>query len=164
METKHLKMQRFIRFYKDQTGKTEVSMREVAQFAEKSGWTLPVPMNAIDLLAKEFAQAAREEIRYDKKTKKPYRANHAVPVLGTSQPHLWNWIDIDDPRTPRKLMVKSLFKRREGMVADGVQLSFDADHWNSNHPKEEPIQIPMDFTDDILWRKNAPPEELDKAS
>ena len=38
-----------------------------------------------------------------------------------------------------------------------------ADHWNSIHPNEEPIQIPMDLTDYIEWRKNAP-DESPKAS
>jgi hypothetical protein len=33
------------------------------------------------------------------------------------------------------------------------------DHWNSIHPDEEPIQIPMDLTLDIEWRKNAPDED-----
>ena len=40
------------------------------------------------------------------------------------------------------------------MVDDGLQLTFDADHWNNAHPNEEPIAIPLDFTDDIEWRKN----------
>ena len=45
------------------------------------------------------------------------------------------------------------------MVGDGVQLTFDADHWNSIHPDEEPIDIPMDFVPDVEWRKNAPDED-----
>jgi len=39
------------------------------------------------------------------------------------------------------------------MVGDGLQLTFDMDHWNAIHPDEEPIEIPLDFTDDIKWRK-----------
>lgn len=42
------------------------------------------------------------------------------------------------------------------MVGDGLQLSLDADHWNRLHEDEEPIVLPMDFTDDVEWRKNAP--------
>ena len=60
-------------------------------------------------------------------------------------------------------MVKSLFTRREQMIGDGLQLTFDADHWNTIHDDEEPIVVPMDFTDDIQWRKNAPDED-EKAS
>ena len=47
------------------------------------------------------------------------------------------------------------------MIGDGLQLTLDADHWNRIHPAEKPIQIPLDFHDDVEWRKNAP---LEKAS
>lgn len=33
------------------------------------------------------------------------------------------------------------------MISDGLQLTLDSDHWNSIHPEEELIQIPMDFTE-----------------
>lgn len=150
MSTKFQRMQKFIRYYKDQTGNKEIDMHEVARFAATKGWPLPIPADPVDLLAKEFSKAARDEIRHDKKTGRPYRANHAYsygPTLFTV------WIDIDE--APRKPMLKSLINRREQMVGDGLQLTLDADHWNSIHPKEEPIQMPMDFTDDVEWRKNS---------
>jgi len=55
-------------------------------------------------------------------------------------------------------MLRSLGIRREQMVGDGLMLSYDADHWNRIHPDQEPIQIELDFTDDVAWRKNAPNE------
>lgn len=149
MATKKQEMQRLIRYYKDTTGKTEVDMHDVAKFAVSNGWNLPEPIAAIDRLAKDFSQAAREEIRHDKITGKPYRANHAI-----TQGQLHLWIDIDE--APRKPMVKSLITRREQMVGDGLQLTLDADHWNSIHRDEESIVVPMDFTDDVEWRKNSP--------
>ena len=56
-------------------------------------------------------------------------------------------------------MLKSAVMRREQMVGEGLQLSLDLDHWNGIHPNEEAIQLPMDLTDDIQWRKNAPKED-----
>ena len=51
------------------------------------------------------------------------------------------------------------------MVGDTLQLDLDAEHWNNIHPEEQPIQLPLDFTDDVEWRKNAPDEEAsEKAS
>ncbi|MEW6531007.1 MAG: hypothetical protein AB1473_09240 [Thermodesulfobacteriota bacterium] len=148
--------QRLIRWYKEETGKTAVDMREVALFAVKKGWKLADPIDPIDRLANELARAAREEVRTDTKTGKPYRANHAyLATQGGTQLHLW--IDIDE--APRKPMFKSLMARREQMVGDGLQLTLDADHWNSIHPDEDPIVVPMDFTEDIEERKNAPEEE-----
>ena len=156
MSNKLQERQRFIKYYKDQTGVKEVNMHEVAKFANSKGWPLPKPQDPLDLLAKQFADAAREEIRKDKKTGRPYRANHAVPQM-QGQEKFTLWIDIDE--APRKPMLKSLMNRREQMVGDGLQLTLDADHWNSEHSNEEPIQIPLDFTDDIMWRKNGPTEK-----
>lgn len=160
MATKHQEMQRIIRTYKEKTRKKEVDMHEVARFAAELGFPLPKPIDAMDRLAREFAQAAREEVRYDKKTGQPYRANHSISQMqGTQQLHLW--IDIDE--APRPRILKSLVQRREQTVGDMLQLTFDADHWNSIHPKEEPIIIQADLTDDVEWRKNAPSED-EKAS
>ncbi|KVE81062.1 hypothetical protein WI99_25160 [Burkholderia cepacia] len=157
---KHQEMQRLIRLYKETTGEVEVDMHKVAKFANERGWPLPKPRDPFDMLAKEFAQAARQEFRTDSKTGKPYRANHALPstVRGVQ---LTLWIDIDE--APRHQMLKSLINRREQMVGDGLQLSLDADHWNGIHEGEEPIDIPMDLTDDIEWRKNAPDDESEAA-
>jgi hypothetical protein len=155
MATKHQEMQRLMRHYKDVSGIKEVDMHKLAKFAASKGWPLPTPADPLDLLAKEFSQAAREEIRHDKKTGRPYRANHAVTQhQGTQQ--LTLWVDIDE--APRKPMVKSLMNRREQMVGDGLQLSFDAEHWNNIHPNEEPIVVPLDLTDDVEWRKHSPEE------
>src|SRR4051794_33837627 len=125
MATKHEKMQSMIRWCREETKKKDVTMADVVKFAIKKGWKLPVPANPVDLLAKEFAAAAREEIRYDKQTTRPYRANHC---FSTEQGMFW--FDIDDA-APRYKMVKALNGRREQMVGDGLQLTLDAEHWNS---------------------------------
>jgi hypothetical protein len=161
MANKTVQMQRVIRRYMEETGKTEVDMREVVRFAvNKLGWRPPAPVDPLDRLAKDFTKAAREETRYDGNTGKPYRGYHALSVThGSTQLHLW--IDIDEATRPQ--IHKSLIARREQMVGDGLQLTLDADHWNNIHPDETPIQIPMDFSEDIEERKNAP-VEVKKAS
>jgi len=153
-------MQRFIRFYKDETGEREVDMRKVAEFAQKHGWKMPTPPSAIDLLTKQFTDAAHEARGYDKKTGYPYRVYHAIPATG--QPSLFNYIDIDEATRPQFL--KSAVIRREQMVSDGVNLTRDLDHWNSVNPTEEPIQLPMDLTFDIELRKAADEDEDDEAA
>jgi hypothetical protein len=150
--SKRQEMQRFIRFFKDETGEREVDMHKVAEFAAQKGWPLPKPTSAIDLLAKQFTDAARDEIKYDATTDKPYRVYHAVPVAGP-QSSLFVYVDIDE--APRPVMLKSLVNRREQMVSDGVQLTFDMEHWNRVNSDKEPIALPMDLTFDIEWRKNA---------
>jgi len=162
MSTKHERMQKMIRYYKRQTGKHEVDMHDVAKFAVQKGWTLPKPPDPLDLLASQFSQAAREEIKVDKKTGRPYRVNHAYPRMLNNQ-QVFFWLDIDDPKTPRPKMLKSAVNRREQMVGDGLQLTLDLDHWNSIHPKQEPNMLDMDLTDDIKWRKAVPGEKEEVA-
>lgn len=159
--SKRQEMQRFLRHYKDETGERELDMRKVADSAARMGWKLPKPPSAIDLLAKQFTAAAQEERKYDKKTGKPYRVYHAIPVTG--QLSLFNYVDIDE--ADRKQMHMSSVNRREQMVSDGVNLTLDLDHWNSVNPTEEPITLPMDLTPDIEWRKAAEePDSDDEAA
>lgn len=143
--------QKAIRQYKQETGKTEVEMIEVARYAvQKLHYKLPPPVDPLEALAKKIATAAREETRTDKSTGLPYRANHAVPREGNQYPL---WVDIDE--APRPLIHKSLQKRREAIVGDALQLSLDVDHWNGANPNEQPINIPLDFTEDVEERKLA---------
>lgn len=151
MSTQRYQLQKIIRQYKDETGEQEVDMKKVAAYAVKHGMPLPKPTSAIDMLAKKFSQAAREETRIDKETGRPYRANHALTSWHGSE-QLTLWIDIDE--ASRNQIHRSLKQRREQMVGDAFQLTLDADHWNSAHKTEEPIYIPLDFSEDVEERKN----------
>lgn len=109
----------------------------------------------MDILAKDFASAALEETRTDKETGEPYRVNHMYVVSqGDTQLHLW--IDIDE--APREPMQASLTMRREQIVGDITQLTFDAEHWNRINPEDEPIVIEADFGLDVEIRRHAPVE------
>jgi hypothetical protein len=149
--SKALERQKLIRLYREETGCSEIDWHEVAQFAIKKGWPLPTPRSALDLLADQFKDAARQEVRKDRSSGLPYRAYHAVPSSAAQSSFFW--IDIDDPATTPSNMRKSAVMRREQMVDDGVQLSLDLDHWNSTHAEEEKIELPMDISPDIEWRK-----------
>ena len=154
-------MQRVIRMFKEETGEAAVDMHRVAAFAEKLGWPIPAPVDPLDRLAAQFTQAAREEVKHDRATGRPYRVNHAIPnQRNDRRGQLYLWIDIDE--APRGPMLKSLINRRQQMVGDALQLDLDAEHWNNINSNEEPIQLPLDFTDDVEWAKNAPPESNEK--
>jgi hypothetical protein len=155
MANKTERLQKMIRLYKEETGNLEVDMKKVALFAKEKGWPMGEPRDPIDILAKDLARAAREETRHDEGTGRPYRVNHAVPAPGGQ---FTFWVDIDE-KPKRKHMLKSLMNRREQMVGDGLQLTYDADHWNSISPTEEPIQIELDLTFDVELRKHAADEE-----
>jgi len=153
MPTKKQEMQSLIRAYRESSGNREVDMHEVARFAAEKGWPLPKPKSALDRLAEQFSEAAREETRRDGITGRPYRVNHAFTER-QGQQQMTFWVDIDE--APRPIAHKSFYQRREQMVGDAVQLSFDVEHWNRVNEAEEPIAMEMDFTEDVEWRKNAP--------
>jgi hypothetical protein len=160
VSTKSQRLQRLIQHYRDETGNASVDMHEVAKFAADRGYPLPKPKSALDRLAEELSTAAREEVRHDKVTGQPYRANLAVVQWNNGQ-QLTLWHDIDV--APRRVARKAFVQRREQMVGDAVQLTLDVTHWNRVHDHEEPIVMPLDFTDDVEWRLNAPGED-DKAA
>jgi hypothetical protein len=147
---------RLLRAYKDETGVAEIDMHEVAEWAVKRGWPLPQPKSPIDILAHEFSEAAREEVGIDSKTGRQYRVYHAVPIV-QGQQTLFHWIDIHE--APRKMMQRSLAARRDQMIGDGVQLTFDALFWNSINPDEEPIQMDMNLAPEVSQRVNSRKEK-----
>ena len=67
----------------------------------------------------------------------------------------FSWVDMDDPNTKPNSMRASLVMRREQMVDDGLQLTFDMEHWNRIRPESEHIELPMDLTFDIELRRAA---------
>ncbi|WP_010339569.1 hypothetical protein [Sphingobium yanoikuyae] len=151
----NIERQKFIRYWKEQTGETEVDMRAVAEMAVRMGWKPPPPVDPIDALAKTFKNAARQDIRHDRKTGRPYRGYHAFPKPAADGQTNFSYIDIDDPDTRPESFRKACVMRREQMVDDGVQLTFDMDHWNSQRPAEQHVMLPMDLQPDIEWRRAA---------
>src|SRR3546814_5245754 len=60
------------------------------------------------------------------------------------------WADIDDPEAPHTHFVKSFAQRRSQIVGDCLQLKTDVDVYNDKRLPAEPIQIPLDFTLDVM--------------
>lgn len=161
MKTKKEKMQDFVRYYRDKTGKISVEMRDVAEHAKEMGWALPTPKSAVEMLASEFSDSQREEVRKDEVTGHPYRANLAVTERhGNTQYVLWTDIDA----ATRPIAHKSLTQYREQMIGEAVHLRLTADHWNRKNPTEEPIRPMLDFNDDVTWRLAAPKDDDEKAA
>ena len=144
-------LQKIIALYRIITGETELDPKKMAEFAVKNGVELPRPKDPLELLAHEISGAAREDLRQDEKTQRPYRAYHSLPIQHPDGQVSFVFVDIEDATRPQ--MHRSLTKRREQMVGDAVHLEYDADRWNSQHPDLDPIQMPLDFGPDVAWRK-----------
>lgn len=76
-----------------------------------------------------------------------YRSKHAVRSTNYDGKQMSLWDDIDV--APRAHMEKAFAQRRRGIVGDSHQLQLDVDHFNSVHPDVEPVQLILDFTDDV---------------
>lgn len=144
---------RFINYWKELTGETEVDMEAVARLAMQMGWKPPPEVSAVDRLAKQFKDAIRQDVRHDGKTGRPYRGFHAVPKHSTDGQLTFSYIDIDDPKTKPESFRKSCVMRREQTVDDMLQLFFDQTHWNATRPPEQQVEIlPADLGFDVELR------------
>jgi hypothetical protein len=155
--TKHEEMQAFVRHYKRDNKKTTVTMAEIAAAAIKMGWPAPPPITAAERLAKQFASAEREEMKVDKKTNRPYRANLSYSETNSKGEQTAFWVETDD--ADRIQADAWMSKYREQMIGEAVIGTDTIEHWNRVNPKEEPLQFDLDFRDETSWRRNIPVEE-----
>jgi hypothetical protein len=161
MAGKRQELARWIYEYRRTTGIKEVDHHNLATWLKKRGWPMPVPADPVDMLAKQLSEVARLETRKDNVSGEDYRAYHAFTVPQPNGQQLTLWVDIDE--ATRSQMRKSGINKREQMVGEAVRHTIDFDHWNRINPDQEPLQFPLDFTDDVEWRRNAP-DENEKAS
>jgi hypothetical protein len=162
MATLVQKRQIFIRWFRDQQKNKEIDMHEVARAANKMGWKLPIPPDPFDMLAKQFSEAAGEETRPDKHTKRVYKAQLAITERRKDGKQITLWVDVDD-NPPRRRVAKGLKSYREQMVGEAVLGHNTADHWNRMNPDQKPIQFKLDLTFDVNERVSVS-EELENAS
>lgn len=161
MASKRQTLLRIIRQYREEMGVEEVHMPDVAQYAAERGYPLPRPKTPIELFAKQLSKVASEEVRYDATTGKPYHAYRAIMrTVGNEQ--LAFWFDLD--RVERKVFHKYSTQRREHFTGELYYHVLDVEHWQAIHPQEEQIPFPLDFTDDVEYRRHGEDEGNKKAS
>ena len=56
----------------------------------------------------------------------------------------------DIRRADRKFMERAFQQRRRQIVGECRQLNVDVDSYNDGHPTEKPIQLLLDFTEDVI--------------
>lgn len=152
--TRNERLQALMQLYKTETGSKVIDMEQMADWAIKRGASLPKPKSPRDMFVAQLADAARAEFRQDPKTGLSYRANHALRGTRSDGGQFTLWVDIEDASRPQ--MLWSLSNRRQQMVGDAVHLKIDERIWNDRHPEEEPIQLVMNFIEDVEERLNSP--------
>jgi hypothetical protein len=117
----------------------------VVEWAMKRGLLEAPRYDPKEALAEAMARALREEYRTDSSGRR-YRVNHAVRITRNGvQTSLWAELD----SAPRDHMIKAFAQRRRQIVGDCVQLKTDVDVYNDKHTDVDPIQVVLDFTDDV---------------
>jgi hypothetical protein len=145
MATYIIQLQRIWRDYEAAGMTTPATAREVAEWAVSKGLLRPREHDPIADLAQDLARAWREEYRVDDQGRR-YRAKHAVRIT-TSGVQYGFWADVDT--APRSHIEKAFAQRRQQIVSDCYQLKVDADSYNDARAGNQPIQIVLDFTQDV---------------
>lgn len=145
MATYNEQMQAIFDRYSTEVNSSPVSLDDVAAWAIEKRLYQPAPRDVVKLCREALADSLRLEKRIDEKGRR-YRAKHTVrEIVGGKQLNLW--ADID--HAPRAFMEKSFGQRRRSVVDDCFQVKQDVDHFNDSHAEDAPIQIVLDFTDDV---------------
>ncbi len=138
-------MQAIFDRYTTEVSADPVSLDEVAAWAIEQGLYFPAPRDVVKICRDALADSLRQEKRIDAKGRK-YRAKHSIRTQIKGQ-QLSLWADIDT--APRSFLEKSFSQRRKSITDDCFQIKQDVDHYNDEHPSENPIQMIIDFTDDV---------------
>lgn len=102
-----------------------------------------------DILAAQMSRALREEYATDEQGRR-YRVNHAMRVTKNGvQLTIWGILGY----APHSHMERAFTQRREQVIGDLVQFQVDVEVYNEMNPHQPPIQLVLDFSDDVAERR-----------
>ncbi len=136
---------RIVNSYIDCGQKWPATAREIAAWAIQQKLWAPHNATLIGKCAEELASAMREEVYTDPQGRE-VRTKHAARIIEEGlQTTLW-----DDIRTAERKHMEIAFKqRRQQIVGDCSRLKVDVDSFNENRSPDVPIQLILDFTEDV---------------
>lgn len=143
--TKAEYLQRLGHEYRKAGQQWPASATMIAEWAIREGRWEPRPRSVLRQCASEIADAFRQEYYTDRQGRR-VRRNHALK--SDTQEQLVLWVDIFDAKPEQ--MQAAFQLRRHNIVGDCKHLKTDVDSYNENQNEGEPIQMPLDFTKDVL--------------
>lgn len=161
MASYNQRLQEIFEQYEAEVSSDPADLKEVGVWAIAKGYWTPRPVDMAANFARDMADALREQMRTDKAGRR-YRAKIPAKSKTVDGTPLFKWADIDT--APREHIEKGFAYRRQSIVADCYQLSIDADHYNSSHKEEDPINPVLNFEDDVAELKIANGIDDDKAA
>lgn len=145
MTTKAEHLQQLFHRYQREHGGVPETPYKVVQWAIQNGFLEEPMLDPAAQLSEDMAKALREEHRTDGRGRR-YRVNHAARIRKNGI-QFTLWADLET--APRDHMLKAFQQRRQQVVGDCFQLRTDVDVYNDKHPEWAPIQLVLDFTDDV---------------
>lgn len=138
-------MQRIFHEWEEEGNPLPVDAATVAKWAvETNRWHMK-PEAVIKKCAEDLSSALRQKYITDENGRR-VRTLHAAKV-NTGGKQLTLWANIDS--APRKHIEAAFAQRRRQIVGDCHQLANDVDYFNRSRSDERPIQLVLDFTDDV---------------
>jgi hypothetical protein len=160
MTSRNERLQEIWHRYENEPGHKPSSTRDAVERAVQEGLLEPPSIDPIDILAEQMAAALRAEYARDAKGRR-YRVNHAVRITKNSVQYCF-WASMDF--ASRAHMEKSFAQRRELIINDCTQLKVDVDAYNELSNTPEPVQLVLDFTEDVEERLVAIDDAKEHAS
>jgi len=154
-------IQRMARVYREEQGSADIDLSSFAEYLIRNGVKPPPAPTTRELMAKAAKRALKQDIRRDQVTGRPYHGWQAVPHGKDARTGQLSFTYIDADEAPREPMKTALLLKVSMMIDDGVQVTFDAEHWNRVNPKEDPIVVDelLDLRDQVQWRVASRDEE-----
>lgn len=138
-------LQRFFTEYEQAGHPMPADLNDVAEWAMRTGRWAPHPELARKKLVEDLSRALREEYFEDDQGNRVRSKHPAIVKKGGSQYSLWQ-----DARTAsHEHMTTAFAGRRNGVVGDLKQLKTDVDWYNRCREGHPPVQVVLDFTQDI---------------
>lgn len=148
MATYNEQLQKVWRSYEEAHGYVPATARDAVKWGVEQRLIELRPSDPYNRLSEDMSRALREEYATDKFGRR-YRKNHAVRVTkGGVQLTMWGILET----SPREYIQKAFIQRREQIVGDCVQLAVDVEVYNDMHKEQNPIQMFLDFRDDVEER------------
>jgi hypothetical protein len=138
--------------YQDEVSGDPADLREVGAWAINERLWAPRPVDVNASFARDMSDVLREQTRTDKDGRH-YRAFIPAKGKGKDGLPLFKWADIDV--APRIHVEKGIQGERRQIADDCFALAMKVDHYNAAHTKEDPLQVPLNFEEDVLEMKIA---------
>jgi hypothetical protein len=131
--------------YAAEVDSSPTPLEDVAQWAVLNGLYKPNLKTVVQLCREDMADALRQDKRVDEEGR-TYRAKLSVRTsIGGTQLSLWADADL----APRSFVEKAFHQTRRQIANDCFQYKQNVDHFNFARGGGNPIQLVLDFTDDV---------------